>query len=130
MHQNGRAVHQNAPRHFCIKICDWALRLEARLLAGSFFAWLTINQAKLWRKTGSVSCYFDPIGTQVLIRYLRSFSLCRKWLNTRLFSDFANKITFVVSKLNPKSRIIETQTYPFLSPSNHNETFLKRFDSS
>ena len=46
------------------------------------------------------------IGAQVLIRYLRSFSFCQKWLGTRIFSTFANKINFIVSKLNTqKSRL-------------------------
>ena len=51
------------------------------------------------------------IGTQVLIRYLRSFSFCQKPINTRLFSAFANKINFIVSKSNTtKSKLSESNS--------------------
>ena len=46
------------------------------------------------------SRHSDHIGTQVLIRYLRSFSFYQKTLGARLFVTFANEICYIVSKLN------------------------------
>jgi hypothetical protein len=40
------------------------------------------------------------IGTQVLIRYLRSFSFCQKPLGARFFGAFTNEICYIVSKVN------------------------------
>ena len=46
------------------------------------------------------------IGTQVLIRYLRSFSFCQKWLTTWFFGTFVSEKNFIVSKLiTPKSKL-------------------------
>ena len=57
------------------------------------------------------SCCPHHIGTQVLIRNLRSFSFYQKWLTTRFFGTFPNKITFIVSKLNTqKSKLGDFNT--------------------
>ena len=49
------------------------------------------------------NCVIIQIGTQVLIRYLRSFSFCQNPLNTRLFGTFANEINLIVSKFNAQN---------------------------
>ena len=60
------------------------------------------------------SCHPHHIGTQVLIRYLRSFSFYKKLLGTRLFGTFMNGITFIVSKLNTKkSRLSDSNLFNF-----------------
>ena len=76
------------------------------------------------------SCHPHHIGTQVLIRYLRSFSICQKRLGIRLFGTFANKIFFIVSKSNTQKSKLSDLNPPLLKRLNHNETFLKRLVSS
>ena len=57
-------------------------------------------------RNANESRHSDHIGTQVWIRYLRSFSFGQKWLSTRLFVTFANEICYIVSKLSTqKSRL-------------------------
>ena len=56
------------------------------------------------------------IRTQVLIRYLRSFSFCQKWLGTRIFSTFADKINFIVSKLNTQKSKRSDLNLPVFHP--------------
>ncbi len=76
------------------------------------------------------SPHFDQIGTQVLIRYLRSFSFCQKWLGTRIFGTFANEIYFIVSKLTTlKSKLSDTNL-PIFNTQSLDEIFLKRLVSS
>ena len=62
------------------------------------------------------SRHLDHIGTQVLIRYLRSFSFCQKPLEIRLFGTFANEFSFFVSKLNlQKSKLSDSNLPCFLA---------------
>ena len=56
----------------------------------------------------------DHIGTQVLIRYLRSFSFWHKLLAIRLFDTFASEIRFIVSKMvTQKSKLSDTNLLSF-----------------
>ena len=54
-----------------------------------------------------------PYGTQVLIRYLRSFSYCQIPLGTKIFSTSANEIRFIVSKLNIQKLKLSDSNLPY-----------------
>ena len=60
----------------------------------------------------NLPCRLDHIGMQVLIQHLRSFSFFKKWLNTRLFGTFANKINFIVLKLNTQKSQLSDSNPP------------------
>ena len=74
------------------------------------------RQARL-RCVCPMACEFEShlphhIGTQVLIRYLRSFSFYQNPLGTRLFGTFASEIRFIVSKLNTQKSKLSDSNLP------------------